>query len=126
MAGQPGPVAVLFGHDALAGSVAPDSQPVLYPTRDYLPPAPPPADPAQIDAAAGRILAAERPVIVAGNGVRIAQARDELRELAELLDAPVFEVAADHGAAISSHRQFNKALLQALDAVQSAERAVAA
>ena len=38
MAGQPGPVAVLFGHDALAGSVAPDSQPVLYPTRYYLPP----------------------------------------------------------------------------------------
>src|SRR5512142_111643 len=38
MAGQPGPVAVLFSHDALAGSVAPDSQPALYPTRFYLPP----------------------------------------------------------------------------------------
>ena len=83
MAGQPGPVAVLFGHDALAGSVAPDSQPVLYPTRYYLPPPPPPADPAQIAAAAERILAAERPVIVAGNGVRIAQAYEQLRELAE-------------------------------------------
>ena len=80
MAGQPGPVAVLFGHDALAGSVAPDSQPVLYPTRYYLPPAPPPADPAQIAAAAERILAAERPVIVAGNGVRIAQAYEQLRD----------------------------------------------
>src|SRR5213082_2481139 len=33
MSGQPGPVAVLFGHDALAGNVAPDSQPILYPTR---------------------------------------------------------------------------------------------
>src|SRR6266404_4974778 len=83
LAGQPGPVAVLFSHDALAGNVAPDSQPILYPTRFYLPPAPSPADPAQIKAAADRILAAERPVVVAGNGVRIAQAYDALRALAE-------------------------------------------
>ena len=31
MAGQPGPVAMLFSHDALAGKVAPDSQPALVP-----------------------------------------------------------------------------------------------
>jgi len=37
LAGQPGPVAVLYSHDSLAGSVAPDSQPMLYPTRHYLP-----------------------------------------------------------------------------------------
>src|ERR1044071_8667815 len=93
MAGQPGPVAVLFSHDALAGEVAPDSQPVLYPTRYYLPPAPPPADPAQITAAAERILAAKRPVIVAGNGVRIAQAYQQLRELAETAGMPVATTA---------------------------------
>ena len=58
LAGQPGPVAILFSHDSLAGTVAPDSQPALYPTRFYLPPPPPPADPAQIEAAAERILAA--------------------------------------------------------------------
>src|SRR6476620_543823 len=52
MAGQPGPVAILFSHDSLAGNVAPDSAPGLYPTRYYLPPAPPPADPAQVTAAA--------------------------------------------------------------------------
>src|SRR5881396_2089141 len=51
MAGQPGPVAVLFSHDALAGSVAPDSQPALYPTRYYLPPPPPPPDAGLIAAA---------------------------------------------------------------------------
>src|SRR5207237_9159362 len=73
MAGQPGPVAVLFSHDALAGDVPPDSQPALYPTRFYLPPPPPPADPMQIKAAADKLLAAERPVIVAGNGVRLGQ-----------------------------------------------------
>ncbi|MGE0260566.1 MAG: thiamine pyrophosphate-binding protein [Alphaproteobacteria bacterium] len=103
MAGQPGPVAVLFGHDALAGSVAPDSQPVLYPTRYYLPPAPPPADPVQIAAAAERILAAERPVIVAGNGVRIAQAYDQLRALAETAGMPVATTAAGKGCFAETH-----------------------
>src|SRR6201993_3562608 len=40
--GQPGPVAVLFSHDALAGNVAPASEPILYPTRYYLAAPPPP------------------------------------------------------------------------------------
>ena len=103
MAGQPGPVAVLFGHDALAGLVAPDPQPVLYPTRYYLPPAPPPADPAQVAATAERILAAERPVIVAGNGVRIAQAYEQLRELAETAGMPVATTAAGKGCFAETH-----------------------
>src|SRR6266481_7033350 len=68
MSGQPGPVAVLFGHDALAGNVAPDSQPILYPTRFYLPSPPPPADPAQIAEAADKILAAGLPVATTAAG----------------------------------------------------------
>src|SRR5579863_6519841 len=74
LAGQPGPVAVLYAHDSLAGTVAPDSQPGLFPTRHYLPPPPPPAETARVEAAAKALLAAERPVVIAGNGVRIAQA----------------------------------------------------
>jgi acetolactate synthase-1/2/3 large subunit len=97
MAGQPGPVAVLFSHDSLAGNVAPDSQPALYPTRFYLPPPPPPPDPGLIAAAAERLLKAERPVVIAGNGVRIAQAYDELRALAEAAGAPVVTTAAGKG-----------------------------
>ena len=103
MAGQPGPVAVLFSHDALAGSVAPDSQPVLYPTRFYLPPAPPPAEPALIAAAAERILAAERPVVIAGNGVRIAQAYEPLRQLVEAAGLPVATTAAGKGCFPETH-----------------------
>src|SRR5205823_3770086 len=103
MAGQPGPVAVLFSHDALAGSVAPDSQPVLYPTRFYLPPPPPPADPALSAAAAERILADERPVIIAGNGVRISQGYEQLRELAELAGLPVVTTAAGKGCFPETH-----------------------
>jgi acetolactate synthase I/II/III large subunit len=37
LAGQPGPVAVLFDQDSLAGMVSPGSQPGLYHTRHYLP-----------------------------------------------------------------------------------------
>src|SRR6266853_998465 len=103
LSGQPGPVAVLFSHDALAGNVAPDSQPILYPTRFYLPSPLPPADPAQIAAAADKILAAERPVIIAGNGVRIAQAYDKLRALAETAGLPVATTAAGKGTFPETH-----------------------
>jgi thiamine pyrophosphate-dependent acetolactate synthase large subunit-like protein len=46
-------------------------------------------DPADIDAAAKALLAAERPIIIAGAGVLYAEATEELRALAELLQVPV-------------------------------------
>ena len=97
MAGQPGPVAVLFAQDSLSGNVEPDSRPVLYPTRFYLPPMPPPADAAAVEAAAEALLAAKKPVIIAGNGVRIAQAYDVLHALAEAAGLPVCTTAAGKG-----------------------------
>ena len=103
LAGQPGPVAVLYAHDSLAGSVGPDSQPALYPTRHYLPPMPPPADPAQVEAAAKAILSAQKPVVVAGNGVRIAQAYDQLRRLVEAAGLPVATTAAGKGCFAETH-----------------------
>ena len=96
-AGQPGPVTVLFSMDSLTGEVEPDSQPILYPTRYYLPPAPPPADKARVAAAAEALLGADRPVIIAGNGVRIAQAYNALAALAEATGAPVVTTAAGKG-----------------------------
>jgi acetolactate synthase-1/2/3 large subunit len=103
LAGQPGPVAVLFAHDSLAGSVGPDSQPTLYPTRYYLPSAPPPADPAQVEAAAKAILSAQKPVVIAGNGVRIAQAYEQLRRLVEAAGLPVATTAAGKGCFAETH-----------------------
>jgi acetolactate synthase I/II/III large subunit len=96
-AGQPGPVTVLFSMDSLTGEVEPDSQPILYPTRYYLPPAPPPADKARLAVAAEALLGAVRPVIIAGNGVRIAQAYTTLAALAEATGAPVVTTAAGKG-----------------------------
>src|SRR3984893_13589064 len=66
LAGQPGPVAVLVSHDSLAGTVTPEQQPPLYPTRFYLPPPPPPIATAQIEAAARRTLAPPTPTAIAG------------------------------------------------------------
>ena len=46
-------------------------------------------DPTAVKKVAGVLLAAERPVIYAGQGVHYARAWQSLRELAELLEAPV-------------------------------------
>ncbi|MFO1351292.1 MAG: thiamine pyrophosphate-requiring protein [Gammaproteobacteria bacterium] len=46
-------------------------------------------DPQDVKAAAKALLKAERPVLYAGQGVHYAEAWRELRELAELLEAPV-------------------------------------
>ena len=46
-------------------------------------------DPADVQRAADMLLAAERPVLYAGQGVHYAKAWDALKELAELLEAPV-------------------------------------
>ena len=103
LAGQPGPVAVLYSHDSLAGSVAPDSQPMLYPTRHYLPSPPPPAEARQVETAAAALLTAQKPVLIAGNGVRIAQAYDQLRRLAEMAGLPVATTAAGKGCFAETH-----------------------
>jgi acetolactate synthase I/II/III large subunit len=46
-------------------------------------------DPRAVTEVAAALVAAERPVIYAGQGVHYAKAWDQLRELAELLEAPV-------------------------------------
>ena len=94
LTGQPGPVALLYATKALRAKVGPDSAPILYPTRHYLPPAHSGPDPRSVEAAAQAIRQAERPVIIAGNGVRVGRAYDELRQLAELLQAPVATTAS--------------------------------
>ena len=46
-------------------------------------------DPADVERAADMLVASERPVIYAGQGVHYAKAWDALKELAELLESPV-------------------------------------
>ena len=83
--GPPGPVVVELTADVLSRE-APES------ATDYTPPplvrqAP---EPDAVAEAASLLLEAERPLVWSGGGVLFARATAQLRELAELLDAPVF------------------------------------
>ncbi len=88
LTGERGPVAVIYHSGAIAGQVDPNQRPFLYPTKHYLP-KPQPADPAAVKEAAAALRAAKKPVIIAGNGVRIAQAYYGLATLAAQIGAPV-------------------------------------
>jgi acetolactate synthase-1/2/3 large subunit len=103
LSGERGPVAVLYHSQSLRGRVGPDSRPPLYATDSYLPGAPPLADPAAVDEAVRILIAAERPVIIAGNGVRISQAYKELAALAEALAIPVATTAGGKGTFAETH-----------------------
>ncbi|WP_151446278.1 thiamine pyrophosphate-binding protein [Lacisediminimonas profundi] len=97
LAGQPGPVAVLFSVSAFNGHVTTDSQPNLYPTQWYVPPQMLCVDEARLQAAVQALAAAKRPVIIAGNGVRIANAYEQLKRLAERADIPVVTTPSGKG-----------------------------
>lgn len=94
--GDPGPVAVIFHGDALRGTVGPDSHPRPHPTAGYLP-APVGPDPAAVEGAAEAIARAERPVVLAGNGVRVGQACAALAAFARAADLPVATTAGGKG-----------------------------
>ncbi len=104
MAGECGPVALLYHSRALKGSVGPDSLPRLYPTKYYyLRGMSLSADMTKVDAAARALSGAERPIIIAGNGVRISKAYAELQNLAELIGAPVATTASGKGVFPETH-----------------------
>jgi acetolactate synthase I/II/III large subunit len=102
LSGERGPIAVIYHSNAFKGTIDPAAGPILYPTNAYLP-KPLPADAGSVGAAAKAIGAALRPVIIAGNGVRIAGAYDELRVLAELIAAPVATSASGKGTFAETH-----------------------
>ena len=81
--GRPRPALVEFPSDLFNEEISDSFEPTPVPTVRYGP------DSASIEAAAETLLDAECPVIYAGQGVHYAQAWDSLKELAELLGAPV-------------------------------------
>jgi acetolactate synthase-1/2/3 large subunit len=103
LAGQRGPVAVLYSIAALAGRVGPETTPRLYPTAPYLPRPLPGEDESRISAAAEALARAERPVIIAGNGVRIANAFDALRLLADAGGFPVVSTPSGKSSLAETH-----------------------
>ena len=81
--GRPRPALVEFPSDMFGEEISDSFDPKPVPTVRYGP------DSASIEGAAEALLDAECPVIYAGQGVHYAQAWDSLKELAELLGAPV-------------------------------------
>src|SRR5262249_27815757 len=87
--GRPGPAVLECAIDVWGRSVPIGAIPAP------LPPAPPPLDEEAIDAAAKRLKAAKRPLIVAGGGAQGASA--EVTELSRLLQAPVLAYRRGRG-----------------------------
>jgi thiamine pyrophosphate-dependent acetolactate synthase large subunit-like protein len=81
--GRPGPTLVEIPSDVFAEEVA---EPLDYQPAPRLRSAP---DPHAVDEVARVLVEAERPLVLAGQGVHYAQAWPQLRALAELLEAPV-------------------------------------
>jgi acetolactate synthase-1/2/3 large subunit len=71
-----------------------------------------PGDPEKLARLAERLGKAERPVVLAGSGIHVGAAWEELRTLAEALEAPVVMSDAGRGALPDSHRlAFNQLAL---------------
>ena len=85
--GRPGPVLIDFPKDLQAAKTAFNYPEGPVRRRSY--PAPPRPDPAKLRQIAELIKGAKRPVILAGRGVLIARAEEELAELAHQAHIPV-------------------------------------
>jgi acetolactate synthase-1/2/3 large subunit len=113
--GRPRPVEIEIPPDVLQMTAEVD-------LRQPLPPERASGDPALLERAAELLGTAERPLIVCGGGVQSAAAWDELRAVAELLDAPVVMTANGRGSLSDRHplaalQLALPALLPSVDAV---------
>ena len=88
-AGRPGPTAVIFDGDAITEDVPEDPIPPVWDADEQVRNWDARPTDEDTEAAVEALASAERPVVVAGNGVHAAQAYDELREVAEAYDAVV-------------------------------------
>jgi acetolactate synthase I/II/III large subunit len=99
--GSPGPVAVIVSNPLFAAEgdfhVPTAAESVHHPAFRVVPGAD------SIEQAAQVLLEAQRPVIVAGGGVMLSQAAQDLIELAELMAIPVATTHVAHGTFPSAH-----------------------
>ena len=95
--GRPGPVVLEFPMDVVTGEGE-----VSIPARVERQPAASP-NPADLQAAAEALRNAERPILFAGSAAIHSDARDELQQLAEKLNAPVVVARCAKGALPEDH-----------------------
>lgn len=98
-AGRPGPVYVDLPADVLQGTV--DDESVVIPAA--APPTGPAPDPEAVQRAAELLLAAERPLLLLGKGVRWSEPYAALRELVERLGMPFLPSPMGRGSIPNDH-----------------------
>ncbi len=90
VSGTPGPVHLQFrGNEGQVDAEEAEMEPLCEPQFSRVPPFRPEPDQASVLAALAHLQGAERPVIVAGGGVRASGAQAEVVALAEALQIPV-------------------------------------
>ena len=99
--GTPGPVYLECPADILLGRRVEESE-VTFPTHYYAE-AESTANPALIREAVELLMAAERPMVIAGDGLFWAKGDEELRELVELAELPVQTTGFARGAVPEDH-----------------------
>jgi len=102
--GRPGPVVLEIPDDVFAGPAGLDSF-AASPAWAAFPRLRPGPDPQAIAAAAARLRAGARPMIVAGGGALHAGAGAQVQELAELLACPVATTVSGKGLLAETHPQ---------------------
>ena len=103
--GQGGPVTLIYHSEALKGKVGPAERPHLYSSESYGQPDPPCAGSESIAKALAGLNGATRPVIVAGNGIRLARAYRPLQQIAEATGAGVTTTSSGKGVFPEDHPQ---------------------
>ena len=112
--GRPRPVEIEIPPDTLFAEAAVTMlPPALRPERSA-------GDPARIAAAARLLGRAERPLIWAGGGVLRAEAGEELRRLADMLQAPVVMTSNGKGA-LSDREPLAHTLVAGMDLLRDAD-----
>jgi acetolactate synthase-1/2/3 large subunit len=99
--GRPGPVVVDITRDAQKGSAVPDWE--ARATTRHMRHVPPEPDRVVIDRALAMIRWARQPVILAGHGVILAEANQELRTFAERTGTPIATTLLGIGCLPASH-----------------------
>jgi acetolactate synthase-1/2/3 large subunit len=89
VAGRPGPTAVILDGDAVTEEMPEDPIPPVWDDETQTQTWTSAPTPRDVATAAAALEDADRPVIIAGNGVHAADAYDELREAAEAYEAVV-------------------------------------
>jgi acetolactate synthase-1/2/3 large subunit len=87
--GRPGPACVVMRTASISGEVDVESPPFIHPTTGYLNTVKPQSAPQDIQRAIEILSASRRPVLVAGNGIHLSRAHQQLQELAELWGMPI-------------------------------------